>query len=184
MSRTSLISICSAMILVSSAAYAAEPHPDSGRRVGVYDSRVVSYAFFNSAPAKHDRNALISAAKAAREAGDTKQLSELKTKIGALQRQSMLEVFSIAPADEAMAALKEKLPAIQWDLGVDGFVSKWDEKALKGIPEQDRVEATDRLVRAFFPRPNEYLRNMVSQIEAAKPLPLWEAKVLCLFGSM
>jgi hypothetical protein len=43
---------------------------------------------------------------------------------------------------------------------------------------------TGRLVRAFFPKPSEHLPIQIKAFEAAKPLPLWQAKLLCLFGGM
>jgi hypothetical protein len=178
MNIKSVITICAALVLVSAALPAAEP------RAGVYDSRAVAYAYFWSPPFRQERDALLARAKAAKEAGDTALLNELKPRIVAEQKQAMLAVFSTAPADDAMAAIKDMLPAIEQDLGVNRLISKWDEDALKGIPEANRVDATDRLVRAFFPKPSEHLRSQIKAFEAAKPLPLWQARLLCLFGGM
>lgn len=184
MNMPSRTSVCLAIILASTASLAAKPHRGPDLRVGVYDSRAVSYAHFWSPPVRHDRDALLAAARAAKDAGDTKQLKELETRLETAQRQSMLEVFSTAPSEEAMAAIRDKLPGIQAELGVDRLVSKWDERALKDIPEQDRVDATDRLIRAFFPKPSEHLESTIKGIEGAKPLPLWQAKFMGLFGGL
>ncbi len=82
-------------------------------------------------------------------------------------------MFSTAPADEAFAALKDRLPAIQHELGVTRLVSKWDEAALKGVPASSRVEATDRLAREFNPGPKQL--QAIEQVKKAKPVPLAEA---------
>jgi hypothetical protein len=175
---------CAAAIFVLASPPVAGAQGNSGSRVGVYDSRAVSYAYFWSPPVKRDREALIKRARAAEKAGDTAQMKELGAKLGAMQRQSMLEVFSKAPADEAIASLADQLPSILDELGVVRLVSKWDEKALSDVPESNRVDVTDRIVRAFFPMPSDHLRDTIRGIEAAKPVPLWEAKVMCLFGSL
>jgi hypothetical protein len=184
MSRNLSIGIFAAAALVAIPTTATGAQGNPIPRVGVYDSRVVSYAYFWSPPVKHDREALVARAVAAKAAGDTALLKTLTAQIMAMQDKSMQEVFSTAPADEALAALGNQMPAILGDLGVASLVSKWDKSGLRGVPEEDRVDATDRLLRAFFAKPNGHLRQTVQGIEAAKPIPLWEAKLLCLVRSL
>jgi hypothetical protein len=165
-------------------AFAADHAQPAGGLVGVYDSRVVAYAYFWSKPVAQERNALLARAMEAKAAGDAAALKDLNARLGSMQRQSMLEVFSTAPADEAFAALGEKLPAIESQLGVAGLVSKWDSGALGSTPAASRVDATDALVRALCPKPNQKMQDMIASIEAAKPIPLWEAKVMSFFSGM
>jgi hypothetical protein len=168
--------------LVLVAARAVEPAAGTASRVGIYDSRAVSFAHFWSEPARQERDALIAKAKAAKDSGDKKRFEELQKEIVAGQKRSHLQVFSTAPADEAMAALQDKLPAIERELGVTSLVSKWDEGALKTIPEANRVDATDRLVREF--KLDEKRRNGIEKFKTVKPLPLWQAKLLILFSGL
>ena len=174
----------------ATAALASTPSPAVGAqlnpepRVGVYDSRAVSYSYYWSPPVKHDRDELVARARAAKAAGDGAHLKVLTARIDASQKQSMLEVFSTAPAEEAMTSLADQMSAILGELGVSRLVSKWDEAGLKDVPVEDRVDATERLVRAFFPSPDGHLSNTLKGIEAAKPLPLWEAKLMCLFQAL
>lgn len=143
-------------------------------RIGVYDSRAVAYAHFWSGPERQSRDAMIADGKAAKAAGDTVKFRGLSDQIAAAQKRSHLQVFSTAPADEAMVALKDKLPGIQSELGVARLVSKWDEAALSGVAESRRVEATDRLVREFGL--DQKQQKTLAELRKAKPLPLAEAK--------
>jgi hypothetical protein len=182
MKTRSHLSLTFALLLSPAAAPAAEPAQTAEARVGVYDSRILSFAHFWSEPARTERDALIASAKAAKAAGDTAKFKPLEQQIVAHQNRSHLQVFSTAPADEALAALKEKLPAIQKELGVGRLVSKWDEAALKGIPAANRVDATDRLAREFAP--DEKRQKTIEQMKNAKPLPLDEATRLMKEGKL
>jgi hypothetical protein len=63
-------------------------------------------------------------------------------------------------------------------------VSIWDEQALKEIPESNRPDATDRLVREFFPAPTERQRKAIESRRAAKRLSQSEAEQLNASGGM
>jgi hypothetical protein len=165
-------------MLAFTVARAAEPAKAATPRVGVYDSRVVAFAHFWSDAAGKSRNQLIAQARAAKAAGDTARFSELDRALRELQARDHLEVFSTAPADEAMAALKDKLPEIQKELDVTRLVSKWDEPALKDIPEANRIDATDRLVRELLPVPTEKQQKTIAAMKPTQPLPLEQAKKL------
>lgn len=83
-----------------------------------------------------------------------------------------------------MAALKDKLPAIQQEIGVARLVSKWDESALKEIPEANRVDATDRLVRELLPAPTEKQQKTIAAMKPTTPLPLDQAKKMAQEGKL
>ena len=93
-----------------------------------------------------------------------------------------MQVFSSAPADEAMAALKDRLPAIQKELGVARLVSKWDRTALKDIPQANQVDITDRLAREF--NPDAKRLQTIEQMKKSPPLPLDEATRLMQAGKL
>lgn len=145
--------------------------PVTARQIGIYDSRVLAYAHFWSEPVGKQRDELVARAKSAKALGEVAVLKDLERRIEADQKHIHLQVFSAAPADEAMAALAPKLPALCQELGVAKLVSKWDAAALKGIPESDQVDVTDRLAREIF-TPTEKQRKTIESIKAAKPLPL------------
>jgi hypothetical protein len=175
-------SACSALVAAGAAAPSQPAPAPAGERIGVYDSRVISYAHFWSAPARQQREALIAAAKAAKAAGDTARFHELGAQLSAAQSRAHLEVFSTAPADDALAALQPKLAEILRAQGVTRLVSKWDEAALQAVPAANRVDVTDRLAREFD-LPPERAKTMEG-IKRAKPLPLEEARRLDQAGKL
>ncbi|HUJ12428.1 MAG TPA: hypothetical protein VL284_01450 [Thermoanaerobaculia bacterium] len=153
-------------------------------RVGVYDSRAVAYAHFWSMPVQQQHAALAARAQAAKETGDDAQFQQVTAMIKAQRKQSHLEVFSSAPATEAMTALHDRLPGIKQELGVTRLVSKWDTKTLAGVPTAYRIDVTDRLVHEFLPAPTPRQQQTIAAMKRGKPLPLWEARLLNAFNAM
>lgn len=156
-------------VTLATSAVAAEsaPRPAATDRVGLYDSRALAYAHFWSANESRIRDATVAEGMAAKAAGDTEKVRVLGARIAAAQERSHRQVFGTAPADEAMAALKEKLPEIMRELGVTRLVSKWDEPALRDVPSSQRVDVTDRLVREFGLEPKR--QKTLEELKKAKP---------------
>ena len=171
-------------MLAFTVARAAELAKTVAPRVGVYDSRIVAFAHFWSDGTSKPRNELIAQARAAKAAGDTARFKELSQALNADQNRSHLQVFSTAPADEAMAALKDKVPTMQKELDVTRLVSKWDESALKDIPEANRVDATDRLVRELLPAPTDKQQKTIAAMKPTQPLPLEQARKMLQEGKL
>ena len=162
----------------------AGPARDSKARVGVYDSRAVAYAHFWSEAATEKRNALIAQARAAKTAGDDARYRKLDQTLRDLQARDHLEVFSSAPAVEAVAVLRDDLRALQIDLGLARIVSKWDEVALQAIPPAGRVDLTERLVRELLPNPTEQQQKVLASFRTSRPMPLDKAKQLAAAGKL
>jgi hypothetical protein len=99
-------------------------------RIGVYDSRAVAYAHFWSGPYQSKLKEQMAAARAAKQAGDTARFKKLDATLRQTQDQLHRQVFSTAPADDALAALKGQIPEIEKQAGVTALVSRWDEQAL------------------------------------------------------
>ena len=127
------------------------------------------------------RNAAVAAAKAAKEAGDTEGYGQMSKALAAHQKKMHEQVFSTAPAEEALAALAPRLPALLRELGVARLVSKWDEAALKSVPEANRVDVTDRLVREFV-IPTERQQKVLDSMKTTKPVSRLRMKVLNAMG--
>lgn len=166
-------------------AFAQHPtNPAAGTaKVGIYDSRALGYAWFWSEPGTKERNALLAAARSAKSAGDTERAKELGAQLSALQLRNHLQVFSTAPADEALAILRPKLDALQAELGVARLVSKWDDAALKDVPEAQRLDVTDRLVRELF-TPDQRHSKVLESLKAKPPIPLEQARKLAESGKL
>ncbi len=140
-------------------------------RVGVYDSRVVAYAWFASDAQQAKLKEQMATARAAKQAGDEAKLKEYSAALSAMQDQMHREVFSTAPADEALAAIKGRIPDIEKAAGVPNLVSKWDEPSLNKYKDAEQVDVTDELVRAFL-KPTEKQLQVIAGIKKSDPLPL------------
>lgn len=151
-------------------------------QVGVYDSRAVAFAHFWSEQERADRDALMAAARAAKQAGDTAKQQELTAKIQSLQAASHLQVFSTAPATEAMRALAPRLPELARELGVTRFVSQWDEAALAEVPPAARIDVTDRLAAEF--KPDAKRLKTIAEMKKVAPLPLAQAQQMLQAGKL
>jgi hypothetical protein len=142
----------------------------SAQRIGVYDSRVVAYAHFWAPEQQKQLTEKADVAKAAKSAGDTAQFNKLSKEMSDLQEKLHRQVFSTAPADEAMTALKPRLTEIQKQASVSGLVSKWDKQALGSYKSTQQVDVTDLLVREF--KLDSKQLNTIDQIKKQKPVPL------------
>jgi hypothetical protein len=151
-------------------------------RVGVYDSRVVAYAWFSSDANLAKLKAEVAVAQAAKTAGDDAKFKQLSTALKAKQDQIHRELFSSAPVDEAMALIKVQIPEIEKAAGVSDLVSKWDAR-LDNYPAANQVDVTDQLVHAFI-TPTEQQTKVIGSIIKSKPLPLDECNKLIKSGQI
>ena len=115
-------------------------------RIGIYDSRAVAFAYFCSEPYQNNLKQQVAAARAAEQSGDTNKFAELKTALRDKQDEMHRQVFSTAAVNEALAAIKDRIPAIEKQAEISGLVSKWDDVALKKSNGADQLDVTDQLV--------------------------------------
>ena len=152
-------------------------------RVGVYDSRVVAYAWFWSDAQQAQLKEQMATARAAKQAGDEAKLKKYSAALSAKQDQMHREVFSTAPAEEAMAAIKGRIPEIKKAAGVTDLVSKWDQLALNNSHGAETVDVTDILVRALL-HPTEQQMKMMESIKKSQPLSLEKCNELIRKGQI
>ncbi len=148
----------------------------AAERVGTYDSRVVAFAAFWSEAGQARLQATLREARTAKEEGNDARYRALARVISARQQALHLQVFSTAPADDALAQLGDRVAEIQREAGVTRIVSQWDAAALTDVPTMQRVDLTDQLVREFHVP--EVRSKHLDQLRAAKPLPLWLARLM------
>jgi hypothetical protein len=149
---------------------ATDENNASAQRIGVYDSRVVAYAQFWTAEHQKQLKEKAEVGKAAKAAGDKAQFNKLSKEMADEQDRLHRQVFSTAPAEEAMAALQPRLPEIQKQASVTALVSKWDKQALADHKSAQRVDVTDLLVREFKLDPKQM--KTIEEIKKQKPVPL------------
>jgi len=165
------------VLLSGTATYAGMETNTPPARIGVYDSRVVAMVYFWSGPAQKDLQKQMAAARAARQSGDTNSFNALAAALREKQADMHRQVFSIAPATDAMVALKERLPMIEKSAGVVAVISRWDDAALKAYKNTEQVDITDSLVYEFIV-PTEKQLKTIESIKTAKPIPLDECNEL------
>lgn len=175
--KTQLLSLIRATAILAAVAFVGSARAE---RVGTYDSRVVAFACYNSPDHLAALKERMQEGKAARDRGDQARYEAIEREMIAEQKKMSLQVFSNAPAPEALGQLQTRVEAVQREAGVARLVSKWDKVALKDVPEADRIDVTDLLVRDL--PLTEKQRESMRKIAATKPLPQWQMKLLNLFG--
>lgn len=162
---------------------AADTTNAAAERLGVYDSRAVAYAWFVSDAQQAKLKEQMTAARAAKQAGDDAKLKEYSAALQALQDQMHREVFSTAPAAEALAVIEGRIPELEQAAGVTGLVSKWDKSSLGRHPGVEEVDVTDRLVRAFL-NPTDKQLKTIESIKKSDPVPLEQCNELIRQGKI
>jgi len=152
-------------------------------RIGTYDSRAVAYAWFWSARHQKQLHELMQSAREARAAADTNRFQKLDSELRQHQAEMHREVFSTAPAIEALAEVKDRLPQIEKTAGVATLLSQWDEQALKIYPGAEKVDVTDALVREFI-TPTPQQQKVLAEMKKVKPLPLDQCEELIRKGKI
>ena len=147
------------------------PAPAQKVRIGVFDSRMVALAYYNSDEHRKFTQDLMAQLKAAKAANDTARISDLEFRGPALQNLMHYQVFSNASIPNVMDKLAPELPRVAAEARVPVIVSKWD--VAFHDPDVEYVDVTDALVRAF--KPNEKVQKWVDEGRTKAPIPLLEA---------
>lgn len=161
------LGITVALIFASATAIRAD-ELQAVERIGVYDSRAVAYAHFNTPKHRKQIDADIAAAKAAQAAGNHAEFARLKKVVVDGQKRSHRQVFSTDPITNVLAQIQDRLPAIQKEAGVTALVSKWDRSTLRKYRSAEQIDVTDRLAAEFHPGAKEL--KVIEEIKRAKPV--------------
>ncbi len=153
------------------ASSAPAPAPAQKVRIGVFDSRMVALAYYNSDEHRRFLQDLMGQLKSAKAANDTAKVADLEFRGPALQNLMHYQVFSNASIPNVMDKLAPELPKIAAESRVSIIVSKW-EVAFHD-PAVEYVDVTDALVRAF--KPSEKVQKWVEEGKTKAPIPLLEA---------
>ena len=121
----------------------------------------------------------------AKAAGDEKRVKELEAESSdptwadsgwpptpAQQELISKQGFGTAPVDNILERIKEKIPEIAKQAGVDVIVSKWD--IVYQRPGIDLTDVTDLMVKPF--KPDEATLKLIKDIRKMDPIPLEELK--------
>ena len=140
-------------------------------RIGVFDSRVVALAYYNTPEFRTEMQQMMAALQAAKAANNQAKVADLEFQGPAIQNLMHYQVFSTASIPNVLEKLTAVLPKVAAEAGVSTIVSKWDV-AFKSS-DVDYVDVTDQLVRPF--NPDARTQTMVDQARMQTPMPLLQA---------
>jgi Skp family chaperone for outer membrane proteins len=140
-------------------------------RVGTFDSRAIVIAYAHSAEFTQSLKKLMEEHDKAKAAGDEKKAKELEEKGKAGQQMFHMQGFSTASVNDILEHIKDKVPAIAKQAGVDLIVSKWE--IVYQSPDAEFVDITNLMVKPF--NPSEKTLSVVNELGKHPPIPLEEA---------
>jgi hypothetical protein len=147
---------------------------DSLARVGIYDSRAIAVAYAGSDFHIRWAKSLKAESERAKTEGNQKLYAELKAKAADQQKLLHMQGFSVAPVDNILANIKDKIPEIIRNAGVAAIESKWDKEALRKYKPAEFIDITMELVKAF--NPNDRQLKWAVEIQKKEPVSLEQAK--------
>ena len=145
-------------------------------RVGTFDSRAVALAYYRKFLTSPEFTAHLNKLKEehdkAKAAGDEEKAKRLEAEGRAGQAHSHAQVFGSAPIDEITAKIKDQLPEIAKQAGVDVIVSKWS--LAYRSPDAQFVDVTEPMAKLF--KPDEATWKMIRELPKHRPLSAEELK--------
>jgi hypothetical protein len=154
-------------LFISPALHGEAPATRPGQvAIGVYDSRAVALAFVQSGGQDALVNDLRKQLEEAKAAGDTKRVEQIKAQGANQQTLRHLQGFSNAPVDDILLKVKDKLPAIAEQAGVDAIVAKLDYQR----PGVVTVDVTDQMVALFHPSAKTL--KTIAELRQREPVPM------------
>jgi hypothetical protein len=133
----------------------------------VFDSRAVAVAYAGSEYHEKFLEGVKARMKGAKEAGDKKKMEAISQDMERRQLDFHLMGFGTDSVKELLLPVKDKLPAVAKNAGVDLIVSKW-EVAFRN-PDAKVVDVTLALVNLY--NPNEKVLGWVRDMKGKAPVP-------------
>jgi hypothetical protein len=141
-------------------------------RVGTFDSRAIAIAYASSNEFNQSIKKLMEEHKQAKADGNEQKAKELEAQGNAHQQKLHMQGFSTASVSEYLVHIKDRLPVVAKEAGVDVIVSKWD--LVYQSPDAEFVDVTELMVKQF--NPNEKILKTISELKKHPPISLEEAK--------
>lgn len=139
-------------------------------RVGVYDSRAVAVAWANSTEFAEVMKATQAEFAKAKEAKDEKRQKEIQARMKQRQTRAHEQAFSTGSVAPILARVKDRLPELAQQAGVQVIVSKWELNHQSAAVET--IDITDQLVGLFHV--SERGLKWCQDIQKKPPLPMDE----------
>jgi len=159
------ITICLVSVVVGLAVWSltAAGEKKTLVRVGVYDSRAIVVAYTYSQYNEHFMQKKSKEKKEAEAKGDIKKAQELEEQMQRYSLKGHKQVFSTTPVRNLLDLVKEKLPEVAKQAGVDLIVSKWQIDYLAS--DVKTIDVTLDMVKMFEPDPDvvEHLHKLTEK---------------------
>jgi hypothetical protein len=135
-------------------------------RVGVYDSRCITVACLQTEWWNKQIQEKMKEMEKAKAAGDTQKVKEFEEWGQSSQTKAHLQGFGTAPVENLLEPVKDKLPQVAQQAGVDIIVSKWQ---IDYQPKDAQfVDVTDAIVKLY--NPDEKSLKSIEAIKKVKPI--------------
>lgn len=146
----------------------AEGKPEPAKlRVGVFDSRAVAVVYVRTEGFNQYLKGLMAQKKQAEAAADHETVKRLEAEAQAKQTELHLQGFGTASVANILEEIKDQLPAIAREAGVDLIVSKWD--IAYQTPTAETVDVTQALIKPFHP--DERALKIIEDLQKRRPVP-------------
>jgi hypothetical protein len=170
--RISLILVCGAVMLMVCSLPAGDNTVEKAEQtkpviVGTFDSRAVVIAFTRTKWFEEQHDKVRADLQKAEAAGDTAKSEEIKKWKIERQKQMHLQGFGTGDVSEYLEYIKDEIPKLAQQAGVDVVVSKWDI-TYHGASVKF-VDVTEVIIRPFEPS-EETLKGIRSMRNVA-PIP-------------
>jgi hypothetical protein len=151
------------------AAQESENKPDASRiRVGTFDSRAVAVAYARSETFSRFLMKIKEEHAKAKSEGNESRVREIETEMPALQELLHKQGFSTYSVSNILEKIKERIPGIAKQAGVEVIVSKWDLAYQQAGLQL--IDVTDFMVQLF--NPDEKTLEIIRQLKKQDPVTL------------
>ena len=134
------------------------------KSIGIYDSRCIAIAYYNSDIHSEYMNKVAAKHKSAKAAGDNETAKSLEKQMEDMQKQAHYQGFGTASVDGLLEKVKGSIEKIKAERNLDLVISKWDYKG-----DQNKcVDITDELVGLYNPEAKAL--KWIEQAKNNKPI--------------
>jgi hypothetical protein len=165
--RWGLVCLIAAVFAAASGNAAAQTSR-SAVRIGVFDSRAVALAYYNSPEQQQLMRAMVGELEKARASGDARRVKELELQGPILQARMHWQVFSSLSIPNILDKVADRIPGIANEAGVLAVASKWEISYKDSSVEY--VDITSLLVALFHP--DARVQKWIEQMSGKDPIPL------------
>jgi hypothetical protein len=139
-------------------------------KLGTFDSRVLAIAYYRSDDFKQYVADVREQHTAAKKAGDQETVDRLEQMMVDGQVRTHKQGFGAAPIPEILELIKDEIPGIAEEAGVDVLVCKWD--VLYQKQDSPSTDLSLRLAEHF--NPDKATLKILKEIPTTDPVPLAE----------